>query len=218
MIEWNIQSRAHTCQSCVRPFADQDPYHTMLFDERQGYARLDVCEACWQSQYSQGARDRKGFVSHWQGTYMAPASAPDPIEKETAESLLRKLVALNDPQHRAPCYILAVMLERKRLLKVKDQLLRDGERVFVYEQPRTGDLFTIIDPRLQLNQLDEVQRAVAHLLEQGLNPPSPTAEPMPVAGMQGPRTEEVSEALPAASSAEPSASETPVEPSAVSPS
>ena len=49
--------------------------------------------------------------------------------------------------------------------------MRDGRRVFIYEQPGTGDLFTIIDPALQLNQLEEVQRDVAALLEYGLNPP-----------------------------------------------
>jgi len=39
-----------------------------------------------------------------------------------------------------PAYILAVMLEaQKRILKVKEQLIREGQRVFVYEQPKTGD-------------------------------------------------------------------------------
>ena len=63
------------------------------------------------------------------------------------------------------------MLERKRLLKVKEQVVRDGQRVFIYEQPKTGDIFTIIDPRLQLNQLEAVQQDVAALLEHGLNLP-----------------------------------------------
>ena len=49
--------------------------------------------------------------------------------------------------------------------------MRDGQRVFVYEHPKSGDLFTIVDPNLQLDQLDQVQRDVASLLEQGLNPP-----------------------------------------------
>ena len=65
------------------------------------------------------------------------------------------------------------MLERKRLLKIKEQIIRDGQRVFIYEQPGTGDVFTIIDPALQLNQLEQVQHDVAHLLEHGLNPPEP---------------------------------------------
>jgi hypothetical protein len=61
------------------------------------------------------------------------------------------------------------MLERKRLLKVKEQLVRDGQRVFIYEQPKTGDIFTITDPDLHLNQLQQVQHDVGHLLEHGLD-------------------------------------------------
>ena len=64
------------------------------------------------------------------------------------------------------------MLERKRLLKVKEQISRDNRRIFIYEHPKTGDLFTIVDPDLQLNQLEAVQRDVAQLLEHGLNPPA----------------------------------------------
>lgn len=171
MNEWNIQSRAHACQACETPFADKQSYHTLLFDEKFELRRLDVCEACWKSQFAEGT-DKKGVISRWQGIYEAPPAAPpEPIGKENAETLLRKLIELNDPKHGAVCYILAVMLERKRLLKIKEQLKREGERVFIYEQPKTGDVFTITDPNLQLNQLDQVQRDVAQLLEHGLNPP-----------------------------------------------
>lgn len=81
---------------------------------------------------------------------------------------------LNEPKYAAASYILAVMLERKRLLKIKEQFKREGQRIFVYEQPKTGDIFTIPDPDLQLNQLEEVQRVVADLLEHGLGGPVAT--------------------------------------------
>ena len=48
--------------------------------------------------------------------------------------------------------------------------------MFIYEQPKTGDIFTIADPNLRLDQLEEVQRDVAMLLEQGVNPVAPVAE------------------------------------------
>ena len=143
----------------------------MLFDEKAAFRRSDICQACWQKQYSQGARERKGFVSYWQGVFEAPPAPSDPIQRETAESLLRKLIELNDPRYVPAGYILAVMLERKRLLKVKEQIVTDGRRVFVYEQPTTGDVFTIADPNLQLDQLEQVQHDVAALLEHGLNSP-----------------------------------------------
>ena len=182
MTEWNIQARGQECAACGRGFADQEPYHTLLFDEKAEFRRSDICDSCWQAQYSQGARERKGFISYWQGIYEAPKRVAEPIQRETAESLLRKLIEQNDPQFIPAAYILAVMLERKRLLKIKEQVLNEGRRVFIYEQPGTGDVFTIVDPNLQLNQLEQVQQDVAALLEHGLNAPkaqAPESVPAP---------------------------------------
>jgi len=176
MNEWNIQSRGHACQACGRHFVDKQGYHTLLLDERREVQRIDVCESCWSENHSQDAPQRPGFVSHWQGVYeAAPAAAPDPIKKENAETLLRRIIELGNTRYAAASYILAVMLERKRVLKVKEQFSREGHRVFIYEQPRTADLFTITDPDLQLNQLEQVQRDVADLLENGLPEANTTA-------------------------------------------
>ena len=180
MNEWNIQSRAHGCETCGKPFADREAYHTLLFEEKAELRRSDICADCWQKQYGEGARDRKGFISYWQGLYEAPPPVVDAIHRDTAETLLRKLIGQNGPAHAPAGYILAVMLERKRILKVKEQIIRDGHRTFIYEQPKTGDVFTIADPDLRLDQLEAVQRDVAALLEHGLNPPVAPVEP-PVA-------------------------------------
>jgi hypothetical protein len=71
------------------------------------------------------------------------------------------------------------MLERKRILKVKGQSRDNGRRIFVYEHSKSGDLFTIIDPDLQLNQLVAVQCDVANLLEHGLPDDAPVIAPLP---------------------------------------
>lgn len=194
MNDWNIQSRAHACSACEQPFADKAPYHTALFENADGLQRSDVCQACWEGGVQAAMRSRKEFISHWQGVYEAPPP-PDaePIQKENAESLLRKLIEQDDPRHIPAGYILAVMLERKRILKVKEELQRDGRRVFVYEQPKSGDVFTIIDPDLQLDQLEAVQREVSLLMEHGLNPPpveEPVAAASPVAGEDSEPAEE----------------------------
>lgn len=197
MNEWNIQSRAAACEACNQPFADKQPLHTLLFDERAELRRMDVCQSCWQNQFSEGARERKGFISHWQTAFVAPAPAVEVIQRDTAETLLRKLIEQNDPQHGPAGYILAVMLERKRILKVKEQFVRDGQRVFVYEHPRSGDIFTIADPNLRLDQLEEVQRDVAQLLEHGLNQAGPVPGPANDSSPQGPEQVSVAEPGPA---------------------
>lgn len=180
MNDWNIQTRAHQCQACGKGFEDKTTYHTLLFDdEREGFVRRDICGSCWKSEFEGGTSQEGGYISYWQGTYEAPPPAPpEPIQKENAESLLRRLIDLNNPAFSDAGYILAVMLERKRQLKIKEQFSRDGRRVFVYEQPKSGDLFTIIDPALQLNQLEAVQKQVADLLEFGLTDTGEIAYPL----------------------------------------
>lgn len=170
MNEWNIQSRAHACEACQQSFADQQVYHTLLFDAGPELRRSDVCEACWQKQSAETA-SQKGLISRWQGTYEAPTPVVEAIQKENAETLLKKLIELNDPRYIPAGFILAVMLERKRILKVKEQIVHEGRRTIIYEQPKTGEVLTITDPDLHLNQLEQVQHDVAHLLEHGLNPP-----------------------------------------------
>jgi hypothetical protein len=178
MNEWNIQSRAHACAGCGQQFADKQAYRTLLLEQATELRRSDVCEPC--AQKTGDARGQTGFISQWHGVYQAPLALPvEAIQKDTAETILRKLVEQNDPRYAPAAYILAVMLERKRLLKVKEQLKRDGRRIFVYEQPKTGDIFAITDPNLRLDQLEAVQRDVAQLLEHGL--PAPVVEVMPPA-------------------------------------
>jgi hypothetical protein len=164
MTEWDIQPRSHTCNGCQQPFADKQTYHTLLSMTAVGYERRDLCPACFP------AASRDGVLSYWQAEYKMPAPPPpEAIQKDTAETLLRKLVESKDPGHAAARYILAVMLERKRILKHRDTV----NDVLVYEHAGTGESFTVPDPHLRLDQLVEVQQQVAELL----SPPKTEAEP-----------------------------------------
>jgi hypothetical protein len=165
MTEWDIQSRADACTACQRPFADKEAYHTLLSVDGAAYARRDLCGVCFTSI------PRDAVISYWQGEYkLPPTPPPEAIQKETAETLLRKLVESTDPSHEAARYILAVMLERKRILKHRDTVHgENGTDLLVYEHARTGESFTLPDPHLRLDQLAHVQEEVAALLQ-------PTAE------------------------------------------
>lgn len=170
MIDWKIRSRSHECQACNVKFTDGQAYHTLLFTEQQEHQRIDVCRDCWDGQYGHGASDRKGFISHWSGTFLVPPPPPpEAIQKETAESALKKLVELEDVAYSSACFILAAMLERKRLLKVREEFRDGDQRGFVYEHAKTGDIFTIRDPNLKLDELQDVQHDVALLLEKGVD-------------------------------------------------
>ncbi|MGD0016294.1 MAG: hypothetical protein ABSC38_02085 [Verrucomicrobiia bacterium] len=172
MTEWDIQPRSTACTACQELFADKQTYHTLLSFGAEGYQRRDLCSEC----LPQAGRDN--VVSYWQGEYKMPAPPPpEPIQKETAETLLKKLCESNDPTQAASRYILAVMLERKKLLIHRDTVKSDdGQDLLVYEHKVTGESYTIPDPHLRLDQLTEVQQQIVTLLHPASEPaPAPPA-------------------------------------------
>jgi hypothetical protein len=175
MTEWNIQPRASACTNCQSSFADKAVYHTFLLHTAEGYRRRDLCPACC------ARAERAGVISYWQGEYrVPPPPPPEPIGKDTAETLLKELVVSTDPAHAAPRYILAVMLERKKLLKHRDTVRdADGRELLLYEHAQTGDSFSVPDPHLRLDQLEDVQRHINELLQ---SPPPSQPAPAQQAG------------------------------------
>ena len=74
-------------------------------------------------------------------------------------------ISKNVEPNRNVIYILAVLLERKRILTERDVQTRDDDIVTrVYEHRQTGEVFLIPDPRLHLDQLEEVQKEVVLML------------------------------------------------------
>lgn len=188
LVDWNIQHRSQVCQICSNNFKDKESYHTALFEEPDQYERWDVCEGCWKSRRTEISASAENMISHWKGIFEAPTPPPpEPIQKENAESLLRKLIELEDPKYLNVQFILAVMLERKRILKIKAETKKGGVRWLMYERAKTGELFPVQDPDLRLDALDSVQEQIADLFERGLSLPGQPSDSEPVS--EEPETE-----------------------------
>ena len=160
--EWNIRSRGHVCSLCQKPLVDRAPVVSALREVPGGYERFDCHPECWKAM----PRDWEPF-SQWDGVYFAPVreAKNEPLKKEDAGELLRQLVTMDDPSMKNVIYVLAVMLERAKILVERDAKgLEDGSIRRVYEDRKQGDTFVILDPRLRLENLSEVQQQVVALL------------------------------------------------------
>lgn len=159
--DWDIRPRGISCNKCSTLFEDKQAYHAVLTFGEQGYVRNDYCESCWAAGMDPGAS-----YSRWQGIFRKPPAEPEaPLKKENAETLLRRIMDEGDPAKINVVYILAVMLERSRILVERAVQNRDdGVMVRVYEHRKTGETFMIPDPRLRLDQLQVVQLQVMNML------------------------------------------------------
>lgn len=165
--DWEIRKRSEACTLTQQPFAEGEFFYTALYREGDGFRREDVCEEAWNS-----LPEAPAPFSFWRSKFEAPPPPPpEPLEKQDAESLLRKLIEENAEATRNARYILALMLERKRILKPMES---SDDDILVYERSQTGETFLIPNPRLNLAQVPEVQREVSALLgiQSGAEAPS----------------------------------------------
>jgi hypothetical protein len=160
--EWPIKHRADACARTQRPFQPGEQFYTLLFREGEGFRREDLSEEAWQ-QRNENIRP----FSFWKSRYEPPPSAPpETLAKENAEEIFRRLLAQNDPANANACYVLAVMLERKRVLKPIKADRNDDQAVLIYEHAKSGDVFIVPEVRLRLDEIEHVQNEVSQLLKQ----------------------------------------------------
>ncbi|MEO6848507.1 MAG: hypothetical protein ABI443_12390 [Chthoniobacterales bacterium] len=159
--DWEIKSRGNFCSKTEREFNEGELFYTLLFREGEGFRREDLSEEAWAER-----NENIQPYSHWKSKYTPPPPvAPEALPKESAESLLRKLMDDPNPGYANIRYILTLMLERKRILKPMPATDDDN---LIYEHAATGETFIVSNPHLSMDQIPAVQLEVSQLLSQPL--------------------------------------------------
>jgi hypothetical protein len=177
--EWNIKSRSEACDSTGKPFTEGEIFYTALCHDGEGFRRTDLSEEAWNARTVDSAAEP--LFSSWRSKFELPAPpAPEALRRDDAEGMLRQLMESQDPAHLNTRYLLAVMLERKRILRPQQS---PDSNTLIYEHGKTGETFIITDPGLSLTDLLAVQEEVSTLLS-GLSTPPAQQLQEPVAETQ----------------------------------
>lgn len=176
---WHVRSRGRECAAAQRPFVDGETIVTALFPdpESSGYLRRDYCVDGWATYQETGDTP----FSFWRTTYTAIQNNDAAIaaERLSAEEILQRLVEEDEDHTENARFILAVMLERQKLLRETDSQRTPGGILRVYEHRKTGEVFIVKDPDIPLSQVEAVQNEVFILLENNGRTPVPEQEPTP---------------------------------------
>ena len=177
--DWNIQPRASHCAACGRAFGPGDTGHSVLTRADDTLCRRDFCSECFAKE----PVPEEPMVSSWAFTVPKRTKnvvREEPLRRETAEELLRRLLERNRPSDAGAVYVLAVLMERGRqFVERSTEIDADGQRIRLYEQRGTGDIFPIPDPNLSTADLPAVQQRVIDLLEGRDAPELPDTSRLP---------------------------------------
>ena len=153
--EWPIKHRADACAVTQRPFAAGENFYTLLFREAEGFRREDLSEEAWTTR-NENIRP----FSFWEPVTSRRQRRPRTNCQRKCRGSFAAIAGGKKPEHANACYVLAVMLERKRVLKQIKSEKTDGDRVLIYEHAKNGDVFIVPDPQLRLDEIEKVQEEV----------------------------------------------------------
>lgn len=181
---WEVKARAHTCAATGEPFVEGQTIVSRLVPTVDGLVREDFERGQWDEEKEAGSK------FFWKTTYHPPQPKEEaPFREEHAAEVLQELLSEQDPANTNTVFILAAMLERKRLWVEREvQRDDDGRRIRIYEQKDSGETFFIVDPELSLEDLVALQEEVA--LKLGWIKPEPEAEAAEPSDEAGEETEE----------------------------
>ncbi|GAB4244796.1 MAG: hypothetical protein OHK005_09800 [Candidatus Methylacidiphilales bacterium] len=152
-MEWNIKPRSEVCQETGRPFTEDEVVYTLLLDTAEGLVRQDLCEEAWKA-HNENIRP----LSFWKSAFKtAPPPEPETVDRTDAESELRRLLESEQEADQKVSFLLAAMLERKRILRVQDRLKVGGVKKVIYVHTGTQETFVVPEPEIKLTELDQLK-------------------------------------------------------------
>ena len=154
--EWKINKRSKGCCQCRRAFRSEEEHYSGIVDVDGRFERRDLCLSCWGQ--------KPELFSFWRTR--TPKREEKRLEDINAmQDFFKKLIEKpsDDPSRQKITYLTALLLARKRRLKLagsKDGKLRiekgwDGETTEIADPPISdSELVTL---KQQMEQLFEVE-------------------------------------------------------------
>lgn len=165
VVDWKIKSRSGVCSHTERAFEDEEPFYTCIFDdpESDGFIRRDFSVDSWNEL--SGSLEPRPF-SFWKSVYKEKKEVKkeEAMKHNSVEAMLHRMIEEDDPATENARFILALMLERKKILIPTEVNRTESRTLLFYEHRDTGSVYIVTDPELKLDEIGKIQEEVSELL------------------------------------------------------
>lgn len=165
VVDWKIKSRSGVCSHTERAFEDEEPFYTCIFDdpESDGFIRRDFSVDSW-NELSDTLEPRP--FSFWKSVYKEKKEVKkeEAMKQNSVEAMLHRMIEEDEPATENARFILALMLERKKILIPTEVNRTETRTLLFYEHRDTGSVYIVTDPELKLDEIGKIQEEVSELL------------------------------------------------------
>ena len=158
MSEWEITRSQQRCGRCETVFEELQEYYSAIYERPEGFERMDFCMKCWP-----GGTDE--MFSFWKRRVPPKEVKPKKfVDDEMLIDFFERLSGATEELKVNFRYILALVLMRKRLLKLEGTR-RDETGEYLKIKLRGRDAVQeVFNPDLTEEKIGHVTEEIGHIL------------------------------------------------------
>jgi hypothetical protein len=161
---WHIARSSRTCAHTGQAIEPGQPFYSALLEKDDTFERRDFSFAAWPEV------DKEPFFSYWKnkGRAESPDKAP-PVDYDRLLGFFDSLEGAEEPGKRLFRYVLALILVRRRRLRLDDMSrVPEGDRLLVYDR-RANRAVEIVAPDAGREELEKTQEKLNQLFDCDFN-------------------------------------------------
>lgn len=174
MSDWRIHRREVLCGACQRPFQDGEALYSLLHLAAEPLRREDRCERCFVDP---GAVDGLLF---WRTHHVQDGSRRLAVDFDAIEELFVALESRKEPRSMELRYLLALLLLRKKRLKLVGVRRSEAGETMCVRRPRRTEEFEVAVFELDGERARALKADLARIFEgagvEALTAPATTPE------------------------------------------
>ncbi len=157
---WHIGRSSRTCAHSGQHIDTAQPFYSALVEKDDGFARLDFTVESWPEV------NKEEFLAFWKNKGgIADAEKKPGIDYDRLLAFFDSLEGFDEPRHRLFRYVLALVLARKRILRLDDMSRSDeGDKLVVWDR-RSSKSIEIIAPEAGKEELEKIQEKLNQLFD-----------------------------------------------------
>lgn len=157
--DWRIHRREARCTACERPFQEGETFFSLLDFEGDRLRREDRCPACFEAP---SARPELLF---WRTRHVADQRARFAVDFEAIEELFLSLEGRREERLQELRYLLALLLLRKRRLKLVGVRRHASAETLCLRRPRRQEEFEVQVFELDSERAQVLKAELARVFE-----------------------------------------------------
>ena len=157
MLDFDVQPRGRRCAKTDHLFLPGEEYYSVLLAEGAKVNRYDYAAAQWEGP-------PENALGWWKS--QVPDHRSGKVNWAPNDVMLHYFRQINDDAEKADvCYILALLLVRRRVLRLEDSETDDqGRELLVVQCPKSEETFRVPAARPDGRRTKQIQDELAELL------------------------------------------------------